>query len=276
MEKAGVEKADCILERFCLKGKTAIVTGGNTGLGADMALALAQVGANVIVTSRSLKRAKDAARELSEHYGINSLGLELVQQEWDSVEQMAGEAASFQGRIDILVNNAGGGAGLSDGDFAVRDIHAMEEMIAVNLMGVLYCCRAVAGYMIKQGRGKIVNIASVAGMVGRNRIIYKENGRNQQPVEYAAAKSGVIGMSRDLAAYLAPYGIHVNSLSPGLFNKGELSQGFDRDSSKKIPLGHMGHMGGDIMGPVLFLCSSASDYVTGHNLVVDGGFSIYR
>jgi NAD(P)-dependent dehydrogenase (short-subunit alcohol dehydrogenase family) len=268
--------AESILDKFRLNGKTAVVTGGNTGLGFDMASALAQAGADIVLTSRDIRRAQEAAGRIAQDYGVGALGLEMDQQDYESVQKMADSAFAFRNRIDILVNNAGGGAGLSDGDFAGRDAGVMAGMVAINLTGVLYCCRAVSGYMMRQGHGRIVNVASVAGMIGRDRAIYKENGRNQQPVEYAAAKGGVIGLGRDLAAYLAPYGICVNTLSPGLFNKGELSAGFDRDACKKIPLGRTGRLNRDIMGPVLFLCSEAAEYVTGHNLVVDGGFTVYK
>lgn len=265
-----------ILDKFRLDGKTAIVTGGNTGLGYDMANALAQAGADVVLTSRSLERAEEAAERIAAAYGVRTLGLEMDQRDNESVVKMAGDAFKLNKRIDILVNNAGGGAGLSDGDFVSRDVETMANMITINLTGVMYCCRAVLKYMVQQRYGRIVNIASVAGMIGRDRKIYKDNGRNQQPVEYAAAKGGVISMSRDLAAYLAPYRICVNSLSPGLFNKGELSEGFDRDASAKIMAGRTGKLNSDIMGPVVFLCSDAAEYITGHNLVVDGGFTVFK
>lgn len=265
-----------ILDKFRLNGKTAIVTGGNTGLGFDMASALAQAGADVILTSRSEQRAKEAAERIAASYGVRTMGFEMDQRYYASVEKMAKNAFRFNNRIDILVNNAGGGAGLSDGDFIAREVETMADMIAINLTGVLYCCKAVSKYMVMQRYGRIVNIASVAGMIGRDRKIYKDNGRNQQPVEYAAAKGGIISMSRDLAAYLAPAGVCVNSLSPGLFNKGELSEGFDRDASAKIMKGRTGKLNSDIMGPILFLCSDAAEYITGHNLVVDGGFTVFK
>jgi len=129
--------------------------------------------------------------------------------------------------------------------------------------------------MAQQHSGKIINVASVAGLVGRDRRMYDRNGMNQQPVDYAAAKAGVIGMTRDLAAVLAPYGVCVNSISPGGFERGQ-PEGFVRDYADRTPLGRMGRDGIDIKAAALFLASSASDYITGHNLVVDGGFSTWQ
>ncbi len=130
--------------------------------------------------------------------------------------------------------------------------------------------------MIEQGSGKIVNIASIAGLVGRDRKMYSRNNKSEQPIDYAASKAGVIGMTRDLAGLLSPHGIYVNAISPGGFDKGELPESFVRDYESETPLGRMGRLGEDLMGAILFLASPASNYVTGHNLVVDGGFSIWK
>jgi len=129
--------------------------------------------------------------------------------------------------------------------------------------------------MAQQGSGKIINLGSIAGLVGRDRSIYRRNDMNEQPVDYAAAKAGVIGMTRDLAAFLAPYGVYVNSISPGGFERGQ-PEGFIEDYGERTPLGRMGRDGIDIKGAALFLASSASDYVAGENLVVDGGFSTWH
>ncbi len=130
--------------------------------------------------------------------------------------------------------------------------------------------------MCAQRQGKIISIASIAALVGRDRRIYERNGLNGQPIDYAAAKAGVLGMTRDLAAVLSPWGICVNAISPGGFERDDMPRGFVRDYSDRTPLGRMGRDGVDIKGAALFLASSASDYVTGHNLVVDGGFSLWR
>jgi NAD(P)-dependent dehydrogenase (short-subunit alcohol dehydrogenase family) len=130
--------------------------------------------------------------------------------------------------------------------------------------------------MADQGYGKIINIGSVAGLVGRDRSMYRKNNKMEQPIDYAASKAGVIGMTTDLAAFMAPYGVYVNCISPGGFDKGDLPEGFVKSYSNATALGRMGRMGLDIKGAALFLASQASDYVTGHNLIVDGGFSIWK
>ena len=130
--------------------------------------------------------------------------------------------------------------------------------------------------MKEQKSGKIINMGSIAGMVGRDRRMYYRANKMEQPVDYAAAKGGVIALTRDLAAVMAPYGVCVNCISPGGFDKGELPPEFVQFYSDRTPLGHMGRLGVDLNGAALFLATSASDYVTGINLAVDGGFSSWQ
>ena len=130
--------------------------------------------------------------------------------------------------------------------------------------------------MVEQGYGKIINIASIAAMIGRDREMYHRNSKKQQPVDYAASKAGLLGLTKDLAGFLSPSGVRVNAISPGGFDKGELPEGFVKDYSNLTMLGHMGRMELDIKGAALFLASPASDYVTGENIVVDGGFRIWK
>ena len=116
----------------------------------------------------------------------------------------------------------------------------------------------------------------MAALMGRDRRMYERNGMKGQPIEYAAAKAGILGMTRDLAGLLSPNGICVNAISPGGFERPEMPVGFVKDYSDRTPLGRMGRDGIDLKGAVLFLASPASDYVTGLNLVVDGGFSLWH
>ncbi len=129
--------------------------------------------------------------------------------------------------------------------------------------------------MADQGSGSIINIASIAGMLGRDRRMYSHSGMDGQPVDYAAAKAGVIGMTRDLAGFLSPMGVRVNCISPGGFERGQ-PEAFIEAYCDSTPMGRMGRDGVDMKGTVLFLASSASDYITGQNIVVDGGFSIWK
>jgi len=264
-----------VLESFRLDGKVAVVTGGARTLGRDMAEALAEAGSHLVITSRDSARAESTAAEIARTFGVEVLTLPLDVRDHGQVAEMAARAAAWKGRLDILINNAGGGSGRGPCALFERLPEDVIGLIGTNLIGTLFCCQEVGRVMAQQGYGKIVNIASMAGLVGRDRRMYERSGLNQQPVDYAAAKAGVIGVTRDLAAVLAPYGVYVNSISPGGFERGQ-PEAFVNAYSDRTPLGRMGRDGVDIKAAALFLASSASDYVTGHNLVVDGGFSIWQ
>ncbi len=264
-----------VIDSFSLKGQVAIVTGGARTLGYDMAGALAEAGADLVITSRSLASAELAAAQLQADHGVEVLPLQLDVRDYEQVAEMARAAYDWKGRVDVLINNAGGGGGQGSTDLFERTAQDMSDLIATNLTGALYCCKEVGQRMAAQGSGKIINIASIAGLVGRDRGMYARSGLAQQPVDYAAAKAGVIGMTKDLAAYLAPHGVYVNAISPGGFERGQ-PQAFIDAYSERTALGRMGRDGVDLKAAALFLASSASDYVTGDNLVVDGGFSIWH
>ena len=265
-----------ILEMFDLEDKVALVTGGARDFGYEMSCALAAAGADLVITSRSLARAQKSAGELAKIYSHEVLSLAMDQAEFTSVAEMVKSAHAWKGHIDVLVNNAGGNSWDKGArDLLERDPNAIRGMVDANFSGVLYCCKEVGKYMAAQGSGKIVNIASIAGLVGRDRRMYQRTGLPEQPVDYAAVKAGVIGMTRDLAGYFAPKGVYVNAISPGGFERGQ-PQAFIDAYSDITPLGRMGRDGIDLKGAVLFLSSAASDYVTGHNLVVDGGFAIWK
>lgn len=265
-----------IADLYNLKNKVAIITGGHAWLGYDMACALAEVGCDIIITSRTPDKLEKTMKEINHDYGVDTLALSLDQSRYDSVKEMVKHAKNWKGHVDILINNAGGGSGANEGNFFKRLPEDMVSLITVNLIGALFCCQEVGQIMAEQGYGKIINIGSVAGIVGRDRNMYRENNKMEQPVDYAAAKGGIIGMTKDLAAFMAPYGVYVNCISPGGFDKGDLPEGFVKSYGNATAMGRMGRMGIDIKGAALYLASPASDYVTGHNLVVDGGFSIWK
>ncbi len=260
---------------FSLKGKVAVVTGGARHLGYAMACALAEAGAKVVITSRSLRAARLAATTLASRYATDTFAVELDQGNFRSVARALAKAREWRGKIDILVNNAGGSKH-GPRDLLTRAPRDAESLIQTNLTGVLYCSQEAARIMVGQRQGRIINIASIAGIVGRDRRLYKRHKMNGQAVDYAAAKAGVIGLTRDLAAVLAPDGITVNAISPGGFARDDLPRKFIRDYSVITPLGRMGREDSDLAGAIVFLASEASAYITGHNLVVDGGFSIWR
>ncbi len=260
---------------FNLKGKVALITGSARGLGRDMAEILAENGANLVVTSRDEEHALIAAKELSEKYGVDTIGSALDVTDIASIESLEKKVDEKFGKVDILINNAGGGGG-TKGNLFERDYEDIVALINKNLLGVLFMCKVFGKKMKERKCGKIINIGSIAGIVGRDREIYYNAGMKEQPVDYAAAKGGVIALTRDLAALLGPFGVQVNCISPGGFKDSGLKECFDKEYSAKTMLGRMGRYEQDLKGAALFLSSAASDYVSGHNLVVDGGFSVCK
>ena len=266
-----------VFEMLRMNDKVSVVTGAHAWLGWDMACALAEAGSHVVVTSRNIERAAEAAEKLKSIYpDIETLGLEMDQCDSSSISDCFDRVYHWKKRFDVLINNAGGGSGDSPGSILERSAGDMEQMITVNLTGVLFCCQKAAKIMVDCGSGSIINIASMAGLIGRDRRMYERSNMNGQPVDYAAAKAGVIGMTRDLAASLGRYGIRVNSISPGGFDKGVLPEQFTADLADADMLGRWGKMGRDLKGAALYLASDASAYVSAHNLVVDGGFSVFK
>jgi NAD(P)-dependent dehydrogenase (short-subunit alcohol dehydrogenase family) len=267
---------DNIKQLFDLTNKVAVITGGSGDLGFDIATAFAEAGADVIITSRTLKRSVEATDRLKSKFAIDSMGIQLDHCDWKQVQNAAEKATQWKGHVDILVNNAGGHSGKSAGNLFKRDVDDIVNLIHANLIGPIFCCKAFGPTMVDQGYGKIINIASIAALVARDRDIYDQNSKKQQPVDYAASKAGLLGLTRDLAGLLSPQGVLVNAISPGGFDKGDCSEDFIKDYSKITMLGHMGRMNQDLKGAALFLASAASDYVTGQNIIVDGGFSIWK
>lgn len=265
-----------VFEMLNMNGKVAMVTGGHAWLGYDMACALAEAGANIIITSRDAQSIQYVTDEIAKVYGVKTLAIGMNQLDYNEVELMAQKAYDWMGHIDVLINNAGGGSGASQGNLFERAPETIKNLIDTNLTGMLYCCKAVGKYMMEQKRGKIINVGSIAAIVGRNRDMYRKTNKMEQPIDYAAAKSGVLGATRDLAALMSPSGICVNAISPGGFDKGDLPKDFVNAYAGETPLGRMGRMGIDIKGVALLLASSAGDYITGQNIVVDGGFSIWK
>jgi len=254
------------MNAFSLSGKIALVTGGGQNFGAEIASALQEAGARVIVTSRSAEKACNAARQL----GGDARGMKLELNSEDSIVSLFQRLAAEFGAVDILVNNAGGHSPSACGLLEKETLAGWNDFICSNLTGTFLMLREYAKLMMPKGHGCIVNIASIAGLVGRDRRIYG-NDMTPNPVAYSAAKAGVIGLSRDAAAYLGPHGIRVNTISPGGFQRNQ-PEHFIQDYAGLTMLRRMGQSG-DLGGTVVFLASEAAKYITGHNLVLDGGFT---
>ena len=252
-----------VLDLFRLDGRTALVTGGNRGLGRAIAEALAEAGASVAVTSRDARRAEAAAAEISKATGGECLGLALDVRDDGQVREVVARVIAELGGIHILVNNAG--VNIRESITDLKD-ESWEEVVDTNLAGAMRCSRAVAGHMKHQGWGRIVNVASMLSVVA---IV--------QRAAYASSKAGLLGLTRAMALDLAPHGVTVNALCPGVF-KTEINRPILNDPEylkeflKQIPLGRMGEPA-ELKAAAVFLASDASAYMTGAALLVDGGWT---
>ncbi len=265
-----------VQELFDLKGQVALVTGGARNLGWEIAQGLAEAGAEVALTSRNLEEARKAARVLSEETGRRSAGFACDVRFEEQVEAMVRAALGAFGRIDILVNNAGNVSSTPENSaLDRRPLSEWEHTIDVNLKGAFLCSKHAVALALKPARrGAIVNIASTAGMIGKDRRIYRGTSMGGVTADYAAAKGGVIALTRELACALAGDGIRVNSVSPGGFRRGH-DEAFARQYGETVPMGRMGREGRELKGAVVFLASDAASYVTGINLPVDGGLTAW-
>ena len=257
-----------------LQGKVALVTGGCRNFGAEMAVGLAEAGATVLVTARDLSRAQDGAAALKEQTGFDFVPFELELNDENSVMTLYQNIKEQFGRLDILVNNAGGHSKSACGLLEKESLQGWNDFIGPNLTGTFLMLREYARLMMPLRTGSVINIASMAGLVGRDRTIYGDD-MTPNPIAYSAAKAGMIGLTTDSAAYLGPYGIRVNAVSPGGFERTQ-PEHFIRDYSNLTMLKRMGRAGFDLKGAIVFLASDAAAYITGHNLVIDGGFTKYK
>jgi NAD(P)-dependent dehydrogenase (short-subunit alcohol dehydrogenase family) len=246
---------------FDLTGRTAIVTGGSIGLGRQMAQGLAEMGANIALCARKKERCQETADELA-RLGVRTLALGCDVKDSSAVQKVVAQTLELFGHIDILINNAGVSWGAPVEEMTLEQ---WNRVMDTNLTGTFLFSQAVGKVMCPQGRGKIINIASVAGMGGASPEL--------QAIGYHASKGGVIAFTKDLACKWAVRNIQVNAIAPGWFPT-HMSAGVLRNSSEtllaKIPLHRFGG-DDDLKGAAVFLASDASAYVTGHVLVVDGG-----
>jgi NAD(P)-dependent dehydrogenase (short-subunit alcohol dehydrogenase family) len=250
-----------IRELFDLSGRVAIVTGGSIGLGRQMARGLAEMGANVVLCARKKERCETTAEELRS-LGVKTMALGCDVKDPASVKDVVDATVADFGRIDILINNAGTSWGAPVEEMRLEH---WNKVIETNLTGTFLFSQAAGKVMIGQRKGKIINIASVAGIHGAPPEF--------QAIGYHASKGGVIAFTKDLACKWGVHNIQVNAIAPGWFPTNMSQVVIERNKDyflKRIPLHRFGG-DDDLKGAAVYLASSASDYVTGNVLVVDGG-----
>jgi gluconate 5-dehydrogenase len=246
---------------FDLTGRVAIITGGSVGLGRQMAEGLAEMGASLVLCARKKERCEQAAQEL-QRLGVETLALGCDVKDPASIRSVVDAAVSKFGRIDVLINNAGTSWGAPVEEMRLEH---WNKVIETNLTGTFLFAQAAGRIMVKQRRGKIINIASVAGIRGAPPEF--------QAIGYHASKGGVIAFTKDLACKWGIHNIQVNAIAPGWFPTNMSAVVIEKNKEtflRKIPLGRFGNED-DLKGAAVFLASDASNYVTGHVLVVDGG-----
>jgi len=241
-------------------GKVAIVTGGARGIGRACADALQEMGATVALIDVLQDRLEQSAGEM----GGGTIGVQCDVTDKAAVTSAFSTVAEKLGRLDVLVNSAGiciwaKGEEMSEEDW--------DKVISINLKGTFLCCQAAAGIMIPQKSGAIVNIASMSGHIVN---------RPQTQVSYNSSKAAVIHLTRSLAAEWAQHGVRVNSISPG-YTLSELTKQFPEHFDGWMPYIPMGRMAQpeELVGAVVYLASAAASYTTGHDLVIDGGYSVW-
>ena len=254
-------------EKFDLNGKIALVTGAGRGIGIAYAKALAEFGANLAIADINLDSAKETSELLKKEFNIDSISLYVDISKSNLVINMLEDIMKHFGKIDIAINNAGNGNLASAENITDK---MLDDVVDVNFKGTFLCCREEAKIMIKNGGGSIINIASQSGVVVN---------RPQRHAHYSAAKAAIIFMTKCLASDWAEYNIRVNCISPGytltqMTTRDEIKNLMEIWKNNHIPMKRMATVE-DLMGAALFLATDASSFVTGHNLIVDGGCTIW-
>jgi len=261
-----------VLEMLDMSDRVAIVTGGGTHLGRAMASALAELGASIYIASRRAELCKETAEELRGH-GLDVIGLGCDVTDEGQVDALVDRVMADRGRVDVMVANAGGA--FTDSYIPDASIDEFQRTVDLNLTGTYICAQSAARVMIPERCGAIVTLGSIHGFLTSDKRMYEDLPtfkRSGPP--YQAAKGGVINLTRGLAAELGEYGITVNCISPGQIPRATTDEGHVERSRQAIPLQRTG-VSDDLKGAIALLASPAGAWITGHNLIVDGGWSIW-
>jgi NAD(P)-dependent dehydrogenase (short-subunit alcohol dehydrogenase family) len=273
-----------VKDQFDLTGRVAVITGGAGLLGVKHAEAVAEMGGIPVLADVDVIRAKTAAAQIAAHYKVPATGLKADITKTSSVQKFRDQVLRRYGRIDILINNAARNPKVEDAKTKVWSrlenypLPQWELDLAVGLTGALICSQVLGGEMARAGRGVILNVASDLGVIAPDQRIYRRPGLSEErqmvkPVSYSVVKHGLIGLTKYLATYWAEQGVRANAISPGgVFN--EQDKDFVRRLTSLIPLGRMARPD-EYKAAVVFLVSDASSYMTGANLIIDGGRSTW-
>ena len=266
---------------FSLKGKTAIVTGGAGILGQEFSTILAEFGANVVVVDINKLEIDKFVKKLQKKSTSKIIGFVCDVSDKISVDEMVSSVLSIFGCIDILHNNAAGkteNLPLFFESFENYDLSQWNKIMSINLNGMFLVAQAVGKSMVDNKiKGSIIQTSSIYGILGPDQRIYEDSmylgHQINTPAIYSVSKSGVVGLTKYLATYWASKGIRVNTLTPGGVESGQ-NDVFKKNYSDRIPLGRMA-VPSEMVGGLLFLASDASSYVTGQNIIIDGGLSVW-
>jgi NAD(P)-dependent dehydrogenase (short-subunit alcohol dehydrogenase family) len=271
---------------FDLTGRVAIITGGAGLLGRKHAEAIAEAGGIPVIADLKPRAAEETARMIREKYPVDSRGLAVDITRRDSIEALLQGVLAHYQRVDILINNAANNPKVEDkkpgqeewSRFENFPIEAWQADLMVGLTGAFLCSQVIGSVMAAGHGGVILNIASDLAVIAPDQRIYRKPGLPEEaqpvkPVTYSVVKSGLIGLTRYLATYWASQNVRVNALSPGGVYNGQPDE-FVQKLTALIPMGRMAHVD-EYKGAVLFLVSDASSYMTGGNLIIEGGRTVW-
>lgn len=269
---------------FSLKNRIVVITGGGGLLGGKHAEAVAEAGGIPVLIDVDIENANKKAVGISKKYNVDAIAIKANITKSPEVIEFVSNIISKYGKIDVLINNAANNPKMEDNSkiqwsrLENFPIEQWQSEIDVGLTGAFLCSKFIGQEMAKQKNGTIINIASDLAVIAPDQRIYKKDNlkKEQQPVKpitYSVIKSGLIGLTRYLATYWAEDGVRVNAISPGGVSNNQ-PQEFVVKLTNLIPMGRMAHQD-EYKGAILFLCSDASSYMTGQNLIIDGGRSCW-